>query len=84
MDEMVDVTIGSALLSELLLALRDRQLRTQDDLEAFRIEFDLFKTLKGPQGDAWPWLETSWQICTYAYTTSKSIHLTPGPRTPCA
>jgi len=46
--------------SELLLArLRDRQLRTQDDLEAFRIEFDLFKTLKGPQGDAWPWLETS-------------------------
>ena len=50
MDEMEDVTIGSALLSELLLALRDRQLRTQDDLEAFRNEFDLFKTLKGPQG----------------------------------
>jgi len=51
MDEMEEVTIESALLSELLLArLRDRQLRTQDDLEAFQIEFDLFKTLKGPKG----------------------------------
>ena len=47
MDEMEDVTIGSALLSELLLArLRDPQLRSQDDLEAFRIECDLFKTLQ--------------------------------------
>jgi hypothetical protein len=47
MDEMEEVTMGSALLSEVLLArLRDRPRRTQDDLEAFRIEFDLFKTLK--------------------------------------
>ena len=52
MDKM-DVKIDSALLSELLLArLRDRQRRTQDDLEAFRVEFDLVKTLEGQHGHA--------------------------------
>jgi hypothetical protein len=52
MDKM-DVKIDSDLLSELLLArLRDRQRRTQDDLEAFRVEFDLFKTLEGQHGHA--------------------------------
>jgi hypothetical protein len=41
-----DVKVDTELLSERLLArLRDRQRRTQDDLEAFRVEFDLFKTL---------------------------------------
>jgi hypothetical protein len=54
MDKM-DVEIDSELLSELLLArLRDRQRRTQDDLEAFRVEFDLFKTLEGQHGHAEP------------------------------
>ena len=50
MDKM-DVTIDSALLSELLLArLRGR---TQNDLEVFRIEFALFKALEGqPHGHA--------------------------------
>ena len=48
-----DVKIDSELLSELLLArLRDRQRRTQDDLEAFRVEFHLFKTLEGQHGHA--------------------------------
>ena len=53
MDKM-DVTIDSALLSELLLArLRDRRRRTQNDLEVFRIEFALFKALEGqPHGHA--------------------------------
>ncbi len=52
MDKM-DVKIDSALLSELLLArLRDRQRRTQDDLEACRIELDLVKTLEGQHGHA--------------------------------
>ncbi|HEY3196552.1 MAG TPA: hypothetical protein VGJ57_00955 [Nitrospirales bacterium] len=51
--DKIDVTIDSELLSELLLTrLRDRQRRTQDDLEAFRVEFDLFKILQGHHSHA--------------------------------